>query len=177
MDVFSRRAPSRVASLRPACLSGGLMFTIMGRGSPISANTPAAQPPSVPPLLHVWKEMRWKATLTSCTARTGVPHQIWSDAVSASAGGFLKSGNGSGSFCSWLQQHFRPSGVTQTCTYKRRGKSRRLSKRDGVAFCLCDVHVSKPCRHTQLPPLTWAAAPLVNAHLCFYFDSTLHYER
>lgn len=40
---FSRSLPSKApqpASLRPARLSGGMMFTIMGRGSPISPNTP-----------------------------------------------------------------------------------------------------------------------------------------
>lgn len=58
---FSRHASPRVASLRPACLSGGMMFTIMDRGSPISGSHAAT------PLLHVEKEMRLETTPTSCT--------------------------------------------------------------------------------------------------------------
>lgn len=134
MDVFSRRAASRVASLRPACLSGGLMFTIMGRGSPISANTPAAQPPSVPPLLHVWKEMRWEATLTSCTARTGAPRRI----------------RRCFSLGRWLFKIRRWIWILLFVTTAAFSALRVSLKRARTK----QENVSAPCRHTQLPPLT-----------------------
>lgn len=68
------RTSSHVASV---CLSGGMIFTIMGKGSPISASHAATTL-----CRHVWKEMRLKTMATSCILCIGVPQERWSDGLS-----------------------------------------------------------------------------------------------
>lgn len=78
---FSRQAPPRVASVRRACLSDGMMFTIMGRGSPISASH-AATPLCAAPALRLKRdEIENNATFmyrVHVCVRS-VPQERWSD--------------------------------------------------------------------------------------------------
>ena len=64
--MYPRRP--RPTPRQPAAMSTGMMFTIMGRGSPISPNTEAqGASPRTSPLPHLKREeMREKTTLTSC---------------------------------------------------------------------------------------------------------------